>query len=136
MTCLTASVKRWQKRLGNKFHKLMEYQVELIKVSKEGSPYYKSKEEIYVLVLQRGKIAEVGDPVIGLYGLTRVSYVYERDYFDARIYYLEEGTSLANPRKVIAREEDLSSDQLQQIKNLEGPLFVRLEESGKIEIIK
>jgi hypothetical protein len=43
---------------------------------------------------------------------------------------------LVNPRKVIALEEDLSSDQLQQIKDLEGPLFVRLEESGKIEIIK
>jgi len=114
----------------------MEYQVELIKVSKEESPYYKSKEEIYVLVLQRGKIAEVGDSVIGRYGLTRVSYVYERDYFDARIYYLEDGTSLINPRKVIALEEDLSSDQLQQIKDLEGPLFVRLVESGKIEIIK
>jgi hypothetical protein len=114
----------------------MEYQVELIKISKEGSPYYKSKEEIYVLVLQKGKIAEVGDLVIGRYGLTRVSSVYERDYFDARIYYLEDGTNLVSPRKVIAREEDLSPDQLQQIKDLEGPLFVRLEESGKIEIIK
>ena len=36
----------------------------------------------------------------------------------------------------IKLEKDLSSDQLQQIKDLEGPLFVRLEESGKIEIIK
>lgn len=113
----------------------MEYQVELLKVNKEGSTYLKSLEETYVLALPRGKGADVGDLVIGSYGLTRVSSVYEKDFFDARIYYLEDGTSLVNPRRVVAVEEDLRLDQLQQIKNLEGPLFIRLEESGKIEII-
>lgn len=114
----------------------MEHQVELLKVNKEGSSYLKPLEEIYVLALPRGKEADVGDLVIGSYGLTKVSSVYERDFFDARIYYLEDGTSLVNPRRVVATEGNLTSDQFQQIKNLEGPLFIRLEESGKIEIIK
>jgi hypothetical protein len=91
---------------------------------------------MYVLALQRGRGADVGDLVVGLYGLTRVSSVYDRDFFDSKIYYLEEGTSLVNPRRVIAIEEDLTSDQIQQIKDLDGPLFVRLEESGKVEILK
>lgn len=114
----------------------MEYQVDILKISKEGSPYHKSPEEMYVLALQRGRGADVGDLVVGLYGLTRVSSVYDRDFFDSKIYYLEDGTSLVNPRRVIAVEGDLTSDQLQQIKDLDGPLFVRLEESGKIEILK
>lgn len=114
----------------------MEYQVELLKVNKEGSVYLSSPEEIYVLALQRGREANVGDLVVGIHGLTRVSSVYEKDFFDSRIYYLEEGTTLVNPRRVVATEGDLSLDQLQQIKDLEGPLFIRLEESGKIEIIK
>lgn len=114
----------------------MEYQVELLKVNKEGSVYLSSPEEIYVLALPRGKEVNVGDLVIGMHGLTRVSSVFEKDFFDSRIYYLKEGTSLVNPRRVVATEEDLSLDQLQKIKDLEGPLFIRLEESGKIEIIK
>lgn len=114
----------------------MEHQVELLKVNKEGSVYLSSPEEIYVLALPRGKEVNVGDLVIGMHGLTRVSSVFEKDFFDSRIYYLKEGTSLVNPRRVVATEEDLSLDQLQKIKDLEGPLFIRLEESGKIEIIK
>jgi hypothetical protein len=114
----------------------MEYQVEILKISKEGSPYYKSSEKMYVLALQRGRGSDVGDLVIGLYGLTRVSSVYEKDFFDSKIYYLEDGSNLVNPRRVIAVEDDLTSDQIQQIKDLDGPLFVRLEESGKIEILK
>lgn len=114
----------------------MEYQVELLKVNKEGSTYLSSPEEIYVLALPRGKEVNVGDLVIGIHGLTRVSSVFEKDFFDSRIYYLKEGTSLVNPRRVVATEDDLSLDQLQKIKDLEGPLFIRLEESGKIEIIK
>jgi hypothetical protein len=114
----------------------VEYQVELLKVNKEGSIYLSSREETYVLALPRGKGANVGDLVIGIHGLTRVSSVYEKDFFDSKIYYLKEGTTLVNPRRVIATEEDLSPDQLQKIKDLEGPLFIRLEESGKIEIIK
>ena len=91
---------------------------------------------MYVLALQRGRGSDVGDLVIGLYGLTRVSSVYEKDFFDSKIYYLEDGSNLVNPRRVIAVEDDLTSDQIQQIKDLDGPLFVRLEESGKIEILK
>ena len=112
----------------------MEYQVELLKVNKEGSVYLSSPEEIYVLALPRGKKSEVGDLVIGIHGLTRVSSVYEKDFFDSIIYYLEEGTSLVNPRRVVATEEDLTSDQFQQIKNLEGPLFVRID-GKKIEFV-
>lgn len=114
----------------------MEYQVEFLKVNKEGSTYLKFPEETYVLALPRGKKVDVGDLVIGIYGLTRVSFVYERDFFDSRIYYLEDGTTLVNPRKVIAIEEDLSPDQIQQIKDLDGPLFIRLKESDKVEIIR
>lgn len=114
----------------------MEFQVELVKVNKEGSVYSSSPEETYVLALPRGKGADVGDLVIGLHGITRVSSIYEGDFFDSKIYYLKEGTSLVNPRRIIVVEEDLDSDQLQQIKNLEGPLLIRLEESGRIEILK
>ena len=114
----------------------MEHQVELLKVNKEGSIYLSSPEETYVLALPRGKGSNVGDLVIGVHGLTRVSSIYEKDFFDSKIHYLEDGTTLVNHRRVVALEEDLTSDQIQQIKDLVGPLFIRLEESGEIEIIK
>ena len=114
----------------------MEYQVELLKVNKEGSDYTDSPDQIYVLALPRRNKANIGDLVIGLNGLTRISSIYEGDYFDSRIYFLEDGGRVVNPRKVLVTEEDLSPSLIQEIKDLEGPLFIKIKNSGEIEILR
>jgi hypothetical protein len=118
----------------------MRVPVELLEVKKGGSPYFSSEETTHVLVLPRGRKVNVGDPVLGIYGPTTVSSVYEKDIFDARIYCLEEGTSLVNPRRIAAHEEELGSDLIQKIKDLQGPFYIEIEndqilkESGKVKI--
>lgn len=120
----------------------MKSQVELLKIKKEGSAYLKSNEEVYVLALPRGRKLEVGDLVVGLYGLTRIESIDEKDPFDSYIYYLKDGSKLVNPRKVIAIEEDLDLDLILKEKDLEGPLYVQFEnnevlkESGKVKIFR
>ena len=54
----------------------MRYKVELIRVRKEGSAYLKSEEYTHVLVLPRGKRLNVGDPVVGIYGVSVIESVY------------------------------------------------------------
>jgi hypothetical protein len=120
----------------------MKSRVELLKIKKEGSAYLKSNEEVYVLALPRGGRLKVGDPVIGLYGLTKVESIDEKDPFDSYIYYLKDGSKLVNPRKVVATEEDLDLDYAHKEKDLEGPLYVEidedqiLKESGKVKIFR
>ena len=120
----------------------MKSRVELLKIKKEGSAYLKSNEETYVLALPRGGKLKVGDPVIGLHGLTKVESIDEKDPFDAYIYYLKDGSKLVNPRKVVATEEDLDLDYILKEKDLEGPLYVEidedqiLKESGKVKIFR
>lgn len=120
----------------------MKSQVELLKIKKEGSAYLKSIGETYVLALPRGGKLKVGDPAIGLYGLTEVESIYEKDLFDSYIYYLKDGSKLVNPRKVVATEEDLDLDYVLKEKDLEGPLYVEidedqiLKESGKVKIFR
>ena len=120
----------------------MKSRVELLKIKKEGSAYLKSNEETYVLVLPRGGKLKVGDPVIGLHGLTKVESIDEKDPFDSYIYYLKDGSKLVNPRKVVAIEEDLDLDYILKEKDLEGPLYVEidedqiLKESGKVKIFR
>ena len=118
----------------------MRYKVELLKVRKEGSAYLKSEEYTHVLVLPRGKRLNPGDPVVGIYGVSVIESVYEKDPFDSYIYRLKEGSELVNPRKIIATEEDL--DHILKEKDLEGPLYVEIEgnqilkESGKVKIFR
>ena len=120
----------------------MKSRVELLKIKKEGSAYLKSNEETYVLVLPRGGKLKVGDPVIGLHGLTKVESIDEKDPFDSYIYYLKDGSKLVNPRKVVAIEKDLDLDYILKEKDLEGPLYVEidedqiLKESGKVKIFR
>ena len=118
----------------------MRVPVELLEVKKGGSPYFSSEETTHVLVLPRGRKLNVGDPVVGLYGITKVESIYEKDPFDSYIYYLKEGGNLVNPRKIVAFEEDIDSDFIQKEKDLQGPFYVEIEndqvlkESGKIKI--
>ena len=120
----------------------MKSRVELLKIKKEGSAYLKSNEETYVLALPRGGKLKVGDPVIGLHGLTKVESIDEKDPFDSYIYRLKEGSELVNPRKVIATEDELDLDYILKEKDLEGPLYVEidedqiLKESGKVKIFR
>jgi hypothetical protein len=120
----------------------MKAQVELLKISKEGSPYSKSSETVHVLVLPRGRKLNIGDPVVGLYGMTEIESVSEKDPFISYIYYLKEGTSLVNPRKIVGFEEDLDQEFIQKEKDLEGPFYIEIEndqvlkESGKIKIFR
>lgn len=118
----------------------MKSQVELVKIKKEGSAYLKSKEETYVLALPRGRKLKVGDPVIGLYGLTEIESIDEKDPFDSYIYYLKEGSKLVNPRKIVAFQEELDEEFITKEKDLEGPFYVEIEndqvlkELGKVKI--
>ena len=118
----------------------MRYKVELLKVRKEGSVYLKSEEYTHVLVLPRGRTLNVGDPVVGIYGVSVVESVYEKDPFDSYIYRLKEGSELVNPRKIVATEEDL--DSILKEKDLEGPFYIEidgnqiLKESGKVKIFR
>ena len=120
----------------------MKAQVELVKIKKEGTAYLKSNEETYVLALPRGRKLKVGDPVIGLYGLTEIESVDEKDPFVAYIYYLKEGSKLVNPRKVVAKEDEIDLELILKGKDLEGPLYVEidedqvLKESGKVKIFR
>ena len=120
----------------------MKAQVELVKIKKEGTAYLKSNEETYVLALPRGRKLKVGDPVIGLYGLTEIESVDEKDPFVAYIYYLKEGSKLVNPRKVVAKEDEIDLELILKEKVLEGPLYVEidedqvLKESGKVKIFR
>lgn len=120
----------------------MKVQVELVKIKKEGTAYLKSNEETYVLALPRGRKLKVGDPVIGLYGLTEIASVDEKDPFVAYIYYLKEGSKLVNPRKVVAKEDEIDLEIILKEKDLEGPLYVEidedqvLKESGKVKIFR
>ena len=120
----------------------MRQHVELLRIKKEGSPYLQSDESIYVLVLPRGKRLNVGDPVVGIYGITNVESIYEKDPFDSYIYRLKEGSELVNPRKIIATEEDLDLEVALKEKDLVGPLYVEitenqiLRESGKIKVFR
>jgi len=118
----------------------MRYRVELLRVKKEGSAYLKSEEYTHVLVLPRGKRLNVGDPVVGIYGVSVVESVYEKDPFDSYIYLLREGSELVNPRKIVATEEDL--DSILKEKDPEGPFYVEIEgnqilrESEKVKIFR
>ena len=120
----------------------MKTRVELLKINKEGSAYFKSPEMIYVIALPRGKKLNVGDPVIGLYGSTVVETIDEKDPFDSYIYYLKEGSKLVNPRKIVAFQEELDEEFITKEKDLEGPLYVEidedqvLKESGKVKIFR
>jgi len=120
----------------------MKTRVELLKINKEGSAYYESSEKIYVLALPRGRKLNVGDPVVGLYGLSVIESIHEKDPLDSYIYYLKEGTSLVNPRKIAAFEEDIDSDFIKKEKDLEGPFYIEIEddrilkESGKVKIFR
>ena len=120
----------------------MRYKVELLRVRKEGSAYLKSEEYTHVLVLLRGKRLNVGDPVVGIYGVSVIESIYEKDPFDSYIYCLKEGSELVNPRKIIATEEDLDLENVLKEKDLEGPLYVEidedqiLKESGKVKIFR
>ncbi len=120
----------------------MRQQVDLLKIKKEGSPYLQSEESIYVLVLPRGRRLNVGDPVVGIYGITEIGSIYEKDPFDSYIYRLKEGSELVNPRKIIATEEDIDLETVLKEKDLEGPLYVEitenqiLRESGKIKVFR
>ena len=120
----------------------MRYKVELLKVRKEGSVYLKSEEYIHVLVLPRGKRLNVGDPVVGIYGVSVIESVYEKDPFDSYIYRLKEGSELVNPRKIVVTEEDLDMDYILKEKDPEGPLYVEidgnqiLKEAGKVIIFR
>lgn len=120
----------------------MKSRVELLKIKKEGSAYLKSNEETYVLALPRGRKLNVGDLAVGLYGLTRVESIDEKDPFDSYIYYLKDGSKLVNPRKVIATGEDMDLSLVLKEKDLEGPLYVEIEngevlkESGKVKIFR
>jgi hypothetical protein len=97
----------------------------------------------YVLTLPRGKRLEKGDSSIGMFNShSKVSSVREEDYFDARIYYLEDGSCLANPIKIVGFESDIAPELLTKIKELkEVPLYIEIvenqivRESGKIKII-
>jgi len=116
----------------------MRYKVELLRVRKEGSVYLKSEEYTHVLVLPRGRRLNVGDPVVGIYGVSVIESVYEKDTFDSYIYRLKEGSELVNPRKIVATEEDL--DSILKEKDPEGPFYVEIDgnqilrESGKVKI--
>ena len=120
----------------------MRYKVELLKVRKEGSVYLKSEEYIHVLVLPRRKRLNVGDPVVGIYGVSVIESIYEKDPFDSYIYRLKEGSELVNPRRVIATEDELDLDSILKEKDLEGPLYVEidgnqiLKEAGKVKIFR
>jgi hypothetical protein len=120
----------------------MKSRVELLKIKKEGSAYLKSDEEIYVLTLPRGGRLKVGDPVIGLHGLTNVESIDEKDPFDSYIYRLKEGSELVNPRKIVVTEEELDLDSVLKEKDLEGPLYIEidgnqiLKEAGKVIIFR
>lgn len=120
----------------------MKNKVELIKVRKEGSAYLKSEEYIHVLVLPRGKRLNVGDPVVGIYGISSVESIYEKDPFDSYIYRLKEGSELVNPRRIVATEEELDLDSILKEKDLDGPLYIEIEndkvlkESGKVRIFR
>ena len=120
----------------------MRYKVELLRVRKEGSVYLKSEEYTHVLVLPRGRRLNVGDPVVGIYGITKIESIYEKDPFDSYIYRLKEGSELVNPRKIIATEEDLDLEAALKEKDLEGPLYVEitenqiLREAGKIKVFR
>jgi hypothetical protein len=116
----------------------MRYKVELLRVRKEGSVYLKSEEYTHVLVLPRGRRLNVGDLVVGIYGVSVIESVYEKDPFDSYIYRLKEGSELVNPRKIVATEEDL--DSILKEKDPEGPFYVEIDgnqilrESGKVKI--
>lgn len=118
----------------------MRYKVELLRVRKEGSVYLKSEEYTHVLVLPRGRRLNVGDPVVGIYGVSVIESVYEKDPFDSYIYRLREGSELVNPRKIVATEEDL--DSILKEKDPEGPFYVEIEgnqilrESEKVKIFR
>ena len=118
----------------------MRYKVELLRVRKEGSVYLKSEEYTHVLVLPRGGRLNVGDPVVGICGVSVVESVYEKDPFDSYIYRLREGSELVNPRKIVATEEDL--DSILKEKDPEGPFYVEIEgnqilrESEKVKIFR
>jgi hypothetical protein len=120
----------------------MRYKVELLRVRKEGSAYLKSEEYTHVLVLPRGKRLNVGDPVVGIYGISVIESIYEKDPFDSYIYYLKEGSELVNPRKIVATEEELDLDSTHKEKDLEGPFYVEidgnqiLKEAGKVKIFR
>jgi hypothetical protein len=120
----------------------MKAQVELLKINKEGSAYFKSPEIIYVLVLPRGRKLNIGDPVVGLYGPTEIESIDEKDPFVSYIYHLKDGSNLVNPRKIVAFQDDLDLDFIQKEKDLEGPFYVEIEEdqvlkeSGKIKIFR
>jgi hypothetical protein len=97
----------------------------------------------YVLALPRGKRLEKEDSAIGMFNsYSKVVSVKEGDYFDARIYYLEDGSCLVNPIKIVGFESDIDPDVLTKIKELkEVPLYIEIvenqivRESGKIKII-
>jgi hypothetical protein len=97
----------------------------------------------YILALPRGKRLEKGDSAIGMFNsYSKVVSVKEGDYFDARIYYLEDGSCLVNPIKIVGFESDIAPDVLTKIKELkEVPLYIEIvenqvvRESGKIKVI-
>ena len=97
----------------------------------------------YVLTLPRGEKLKQGDSAIGMSSsYSKVSSVREGDYFDARIYYLEDGSCLVNPIKIVGFEFDIDPEVLTKIKELkEVPLYIEIvenqivRESGKIKII-
>lgn len=120
----------------------MKTKVELLKIRKEGSRFFRSEEYTYVLSLPRGKRLNVGDPVIGIYGISEIESIYEKDPFDSYIYRLKEGSELVNPRKIVAFEKDLDPNFIEKEKDLTGPFYIEIcnnqvrSELGIIKIFK
>lgn len=120
----------------------MKTRVELLRIKKEGPNYLTSNGFTHVLVLPRGKKLKVGDPVIGIKGISSIESIYEKDPFDSYIYCLKGGGELVNPRKLVASEEELDLDAILKEKDQEGPLYVEidgdqvLKERGKVKIFR
>ena len=74
--------------------------------------------------------------------MTKIESIDEKDPFDSYIYYLKDGSKLVNPRKIVAIEEEIDLDLVLKEKDLEGPLYIEIEndevlkESGKVKIFR
>lgn len=118
----------------------MRQRVEIIKIDKEGSFYFNANSPEYLLLLSRGSDLKIGDPVIGIKGISKIQSITSKDFFYGSIYYLEDNTSMANPRKILSADNELDLEWVKKQKDLFGPFYIEIEnneilkESGKILI--
>jgi hypothetical protein len=116
----------------------MKQRVELVFFNKEGSIDLTRDWLNYLLVLPRGEILKIGDPVIGINGETRIESSREGDFFDSVIYTLQDGSNMSSPRKVIAKGEEIDLSRIKKEKDQKGPFYIEIEagricrKSGKI----